>query len=122
MPAATPTACRAAMPLLASLLLGAARVALCQTDEIQVYDAAITAPGSFNLTWHNNFTPAGHAQPGFPGGIVPDHALNGVPEWAYGVTDWFETGLYLPVYTITRDGVLKFDSAKLRALFAVPHA
>lgn len=28
-----------------------------QTDEIQVYDANLTAPGRFNLTLHNNFTP-----------------------------------------------------------------
>jgi len=93
-----------------------------QTDEIQVYDAEITAPGRFNLTWHNNFTPSGRTEPTFAGGVVPDHALNGVPEWAYGVTSWFEAGLYLPIYTITRDGDLLFDAAKLRALFVVPDA
>ena len=97
-------------------------LARAQTDEIQVYDAEITAPGRFNLTWHNNFTPAGRTEPAFPGGIVPDHALNGVPEWGYGVTPWLEAGLYLPVYTLTRDGELRFDAAKLRALFVVPHA
>ena len=96
--------------------------ARAQTDEIQVYDAEITAPGHFNLTWHNNFTPDGRTEPAFPGGIVPDHALNGVPEWGYGVTQWFEAGLYLPIYTITRDGELRFDAAKLRALLVVPHA
>ena len=93
-----------------------------QTDEIQVYDAEITAQGKFNLTWHNNFTPSGRTEPAFPGGVVPDHALNGVPEWAYGVTPWFEAGLYLPIYTLTRDGELLFDAAKLRALFVVPDA
>ena len=96
--------------------------ARAQTDEIQVYDAEITATGRFNLTWHNNFTPEGRTEPAFPGGIVPDHALNGVPEWAYGVTPWFEAGLYLPIYTLTRDGALLFDAAKLRALFVVPDA
>ena len=96
--------------------------AWAQTDEIQVYDAEITAPGKWNLTWHNNFTPSGRTEPAFPGGIVPDHALNGVPEWAYGVTPWFEAGLYLPIYTLTRDGELLFDGAKLRALFVLPDA
>lgn len=96
--------------------------AWAQTDEIQVYDAEITARGEFNLTWHNNFTPSGRTQPAFPGGIVPNHALNGVPEWAYGVTDWFEAGTYLPVYTLTNNGQLLFDSVKLRALFVVPDA
>jgi hypothetical protein len=108
-----------------ALLAGAlvsAQPARAQTDEIQVYDAEITAPGQFNLTWHNNFTPSGRTQPAFPGGIIPDHALNGVPEWAYGVTDWFEAGAYLPLYTVTNDGRLLFDSVKLRALFVVPDA
>jgi hypothetical protein len=108
--------------VLALCLLAAAPAASAQTDEIQVYNAEINAPGQLNLTWHNNFTPAGRSTPAFPGGIVPDHALNGVPEWAYGVTDWFEAGLYLPVYSRTRDGALLFDSVKLRALFVVPDA
>jgi hypothetical protein len=93
-----------------------------QTDEIQVYDAEITAAGKFNLTWHNNYTPSGRTQPTFSGGVVPNHALNGVPEWAYGVTDWFEAGTYLPVYTLTNNGQLLFDSVKLRALIVVPDA
>ena len=93
-----------------------------QTDEIQVYDAQIEAPGQLNLTWHNNFTYAGRSTPAFPGGIVPNHALNGVPEWAWGVTRWLEAGLYLPVYTLTDDGRLLFDAVKLRTLFVVPDA
>ena len=113
-------ACRRAA--LFGLWLGVSPLASAQTDEIQVYDAEITAPGRFNLTWHNNFTPSGNEAPPFPGGIVPDHALNGVPEWAYGVTRWFEAGLYLPVYTLTRDGALLFDGTKLRALFVAPDA
>jgi hypothetical protein len=108
--------------LLPVCLLGATSATYAQTDEIQVYNAEISAPGQLNLTWHNNFTPSGRMAPQFPGGIVPNHALNGVPEWAYGVTGWFEAGLYLPVYTRTEDGALLFDSAKLRALFVVPDA
>jgi hypothetical protein len=103
-------------------MLAWAPAAWSQTDEIQVYDAEITATGKWNLTWHNNFTPSGRTEPAFPGGIVPDHALNGVPEWAYGVTRWFEAGLYLPIYTLTRDGELLFDAVKLRTLFVVPDA
>jgi hypothetical protein len=103
-------------------LLAPAPPASAQTDEIQVYDAEIAAVGRFNLTWHNNFTPSGRTEPAFAGGIVPDRALNGVPEWGYGVTPWFEAGVYLPIYTLTRDGDLRFDGAKLRALFVVPDA
>ena len=107
--------------LLVFLLVRAAATH-AQTDEIQVYDAEISAVGHFNLTWHNNFTPSGRSEPDFPGGVVPQHALNGVPEWAYGVTEWFEQGLYLPVYTRTADGEVLFDSVKVRELFVVPHA
>ena len=108
--------------LLLAALCSWSGAAWSQTDEIQVYDAEITAPGHFNLTWHNNFTPEGRTEPAYPGGIVPNHALNGVPEWAYGVTDWFEQGLYLPVYTRTGDGELLLDATKVRELFVVPHA
>jgi hypothetical protein len=96
--------------------------ASAQTDEIQVYDASIAKPGIFNLTWHNNYTLSGRRAPDFPGGIVPDHAWNGVTEWAYGVTDWFEAGLYAPLYTVSSSGNLKLAGTKLRALFVVPDA
>src|SRR5205809_5575616 len=109
-PAVTPRTAPAVL-LVASFLCTS--TALAQTDEIQVYDAEIVAPGGFNLTWHNNFTPSGRSRPDFAGGIVPNHALNAVPELAYGVADWFELGTYLPVYTRTETGQLLFDSVKL---------
>lgn len=93
-----------------------------QTDEIQVYTGEILSPGQFGITLHNNYTPEGRKQADFPGGIVPDRALNGVPEFALGVEDWLELGAYLPVYSAPRDGHFRLDSAKLRVLFAEPHA
>ncbi len=93
-----------------------------QTDEIQVYDAAIAPIGAVNLTLHNNFTPSGNTTPVFPGGIIPDRALNGVAEWAYGITPWFEGGLYLPLYSITPNGRVLYNGFKLRALFVTPDA
>jgi hypothetical protein len=93
----------AAFTLLAIAVLLSPAVALAQTDEIQVYDAAIAEPGIFNLTWHNNFIADGANTPAFPGGLIPDKSFNGVTEWAYGVTDWFEAGLYLPLYSISQD-------------------
>jgi len=97
-------------------------VALAQTDEIQVYDASIAARGVFNLTLHNNYTFDGARTPAFPGGLVPNHTYDGVTEWAYGVTDWFEQGLYLPLYTHDKNLGWGYNGFKVRELFAVPHA
>src|ERR1700761_8923730 len=105
--------------ILAALLPVAA---LAQTDEIQVYDAEIADPGVINLTWHDNFTPSGRMSAEFPGAVAANHALNGVPEWAYGVAPWFEAGLYLPLYTVTADDAVLFNGFKLRTLFVEPDA
>lgn len=103
-------------------VFGPVRHVWAQTDEIQVYSGEINKPGQYTITLHNNYTPSGRKQPAYPGAIIPDHALNGVPEIGYGVNEWWEVGAYLPVYTITRDGRALVDSAKIRTLFAVPHA
>ena len=110
--------------LVAAAIAMAALPALtfAQTDEIQVYDGSIAAPGVFNLTWHNNFTPIGPKIAAFPGGLVNNRNLNGVTEWAYGVTDWFEAGLYLPLYSISNARGPSINGGKIRLLFAVPHA
>jgi hypothetical protein len=104
------------------LSLGVLSPARAQTDEIQVYNAEIAAPGVFNVTLHDNYTPNGRTVPEFPGAIIPNHTLNGVPEWAYGVTDWFEAGLYLPLYSLSRSGSLTYDGLKIRTLFVAPDA
>lgn len=96
---------------------------LAQTDEIQVYDAEIADPGVYNLMLHTNFTPIGRKTPGFAGGIIPNNSVNGTLEWAYGVNDWFEQGLYLPVYSPFSEGRgPSVNGFKLRELFVRPHA
>lgn len=104
------------------LWMGCACVSRAQTDEIQVYDAEIAAPGVFNLTWHDNYTFSGSDTPSFPGAVVPDKSLNGVTEWAYGVAPWFEAGLYFPLYSFTRENGALYNGFKLRTLFVVPDA
>jgi hypothetical protein len=104
-------------------LFAAPAITFAQTDEIQVYDSEIADKGKFNLMIHSNFTPSGRTTPDFPSGIVPNHSFNGTAEWAYGVTNWFEQGLYLPVYTIYspgHDGTI--NGFKIRELFVRPHA
>lgn len=118
-------ACRAAWVQAACIVLIVLgflpALAHSQTDEIQVYDAEIAAPGAVNLTLHNNYTPSGRLAAEEPGGVIPNHAWNGVPEWAYGVTPWFEAGLYFPLYSVTNGSAL-FNGFKLRTLFVEPNA
>jgi hypothetical protein len=91
------------------------------TDEIQVYNADITSVGTFSLTQHLNYVWSGSTAPDFPGGIASNRTLNGTPELAYGVTDWFELGLYAP-FTWAPDGIFYSQGAKVRTLFVSPHA
>lgn len=112
---------RAFFLLLTCTLLSVAP-AHAQGDEIQVYDGGLAPVGVFNLTVHNNFTPKGIDTPEFPGAVTSNHSLNGVPEWAYGVTPWFEAGLYMPLYSNDRTLGWTLDGFKLRTLFAVPNA
>src|SRR5262245_9899431 len=111
-----------ALFVLTTSLLAAPDRALAQADEIQVYDGGLAAPGVFNLTVHNNFTPKGIDAPAFQGAVVANKSWNGVPEWAYGVTRWFEAGLYLPLYSRDKDMGWGLDGFKMRTLFAVPDA
>jgi len=90
-------------------------------DEIQVYNAEINPPGRFSLQLHANYVPRGRTAAEFQGGMVPDGAFNGTPEFALGVTDFWEVGAYLP-YAVTRDGDIEPGGAKLRTLLASPHA
>jgi len=104
-------------------LFAAPAATFAQTDEIQVYDGAIAEKGKFNLMIHSNFIAIGQKTPAFPGGLIPDRSVNGTAEWAWGVADWFEQGLYLPVYTIYSKGRGgSINGFKLRELFVRPHA
>jgi hypothetical protein len=105
--------------LACALLVVMARPARA-TDEIQVYNAGIAAPGQFTIQQHLNYTALGLKDPPFPGGLVSDHAINGTPEFAYGVTDWWELGLYLPF--AIQDERFYSNAFKLRTLFVSPNA
>jgi hypothetical protein len=103
------------------LFLASSGIALAgTTDEIQVYTGDIAAPGIFNLTWHNNYAISGTKTPDFPGGLVSNHTENGVLEWAYGVTPWFEAGLYMPLYSFSSNQGAQYNGFKLRTLFVNP--
>jgi hypothetical protein len=101
-------------------VLGLSERAWAQTDEIQVYTGDIADKGVFNLTVHDNFIAKGSTTPAFPGGVIANHSFNGVPEWAYGVTKWFESGLYMPLYSRDPNLGWGLNGFKLRALFVQP--
>ena len=106
--------------LLVLATFGAASMAAA-TDEIQVYDASIAEPGQLTLQQHLNYAISGRRVPDFPGGLVSNHSLNGTPELAYGVTDWYEVGLYAP-FAVSNHGTFFSDGVKIRQLFVSPHA
>lgn len=103
----------------ASIALASAGTARA-TDEIQVYNAGIAEVGQFTIQQHLNYVALGQKTPPFPGGLSSNHSLNGTPEFAYGITDWWEVGLYLP-FSI-QDQRFYSDAFKLRTLFVSPHA
>jgi hypothetical protein len=91
------------------------------TDEIQVYNAEIAPLHRFTLQQHLNYIWSGSQTADFDGGFAPYHSLNGTPEFAYGVTDWYEIGLYAP-FAVDSSGTFLPGGVKLRHLFASPHA
>jgi hypothetical protein len=123
----TPFSCarraRLAHIILAIAGLAAPGMLLGQTDEIQVYDAAIAEPGILNLMIHNNFTPIGRKTPDYPGAIIANDSFQTTAEFGYGVTPWFEQGLYLPLTSPhTTNYGPTYNGFKIRELFVRPHA
>jgi hypothetical protein len=90
-------------------------------DEIQVYNAEIAEVGQWTYEQHLNYAAIGQTQPEFPGGFTSNHSLQGTPEFAYGITNWWEGGFYLP-FAVNGAGEFLSDGAKVRSLFVVPDA
>ena len=106
--------------LLASLIVALATPAQAD-DEIQVYNAEIAKVGEWTVQQHLNYAIQGRREPDFPGGLIPNHALNGTPEFAQGITPWWEWGFYIP-WAVDESGRLYSNAAKIRTLFASPDA
>ncbi len=90
-------------------------------DEIQVYNADIAEIGQWVYEQHLNYALWGQTRPEFPGGFVSNHSLQGTPEFAYGLTSWWEAGFYLP-FAVNAEGEFLSDGAKIRSLFVIPDA
>src|SRR6202521_1786953 len=113
--------------ILSALWLAAVPVAVAEpsaalpTDEIQVYNAEIAEVGQWTFQQHLNYILQGRTRPEFPGGLIPDHSLNGTPELAYGVTEGWELGFYAP-FAVDSRGQFLSNGVKIRTLFVTPHA
>lgn len=103
-------------PMLSAIALAANQV----HDEIQVYNAEIAEVGQWTIQQHLNYAVTGQQQSEIPGGFTSNHALQGTPEFAYGITNWWEIGFYLPF--AAESGQLLSNGAKIRNLFVVPDA
>src|SRR5947207_7977846 len=103
--------------LLHAVLLAAASMDLAETsaalasDEIQVYNAEIAEVGQWTFEQHLNYILQGRTRPEFPGGLIPNHSLNGTPELAYGVTEGWELGFYAP-FAVDSRGQFLSDGVK----------
>jgi hypothetical protein len=90
-------------------------------DEIQVYNAGIAEVGQWTIQQHLNYTLQGRREPDFPGGLISNRSLQGTPELARGITDWWEIGFYAP-FAVDSEGRFLSNGGKIRNLFVVPNA
>ena len=87
-------------------------------DEIQVYNAEIAEVGQWTSSapqlrlYRANCSRISLAD-------SSRNSLNGTPEFAYGITDWWELGFYAP-FAVDSGGQFLSDGAKIRNLFVVP--
>jgi hypothetical protein len=90
-------------------------------DEIQVYNADIAEVGQWTIEQHLNYTLQGRRAPDFPGALIANRSLQGTPELARGITDWWEIGFYAP-FAVDSEGRFLSNAGKIRNLFVVPDA
>jgi hypothetical protein len=108
--------------MLATLALaGFASEARAADEEIQVYMDEMNKAGGYGLDVHLNYTPQGRGPDvDYPGQMSSERRWRITPEWAYGVTDNLELGLYLPLLTIDPRGGAEWGGVKGRIKFIAP--
>lgn len=89
-------------------------------EEIQVYMDELGAPGEFGLDIHTNYVATGERTRDYSGEQLALHRLRITPEFAYGLTDNLELGLYLPLATLDANGRPGADGVKLRLKYILP--
>jgi hypothetical protein len=107
--------------VLAGLVLAAAGSARAADEEIQVYMDEMSKAGHFGLDLHNNYVVSGDRTPDHFGGEPSAHTYRFTPEFAYGITDNLEAGLYI-LSTVDPRGTLTTGGEKLRLKWIAPKA
>ncbi|MBE0625539.1 MAG: hypothetical protein IH606_12060 [Burkholderiales bacterium] len=91
------------------------------SDEIQVYDDAISDPGEADMDVHINYVPSGIKTPAYPGEIPAHHNFRITPEFAYGLNKNWDAGLYLPIIR-EGGGDWHAEGMKLRLKYMADHS
>ena len=107
----------------AVLLLISAGTARAADEEIQVNQDEMNKKGQFGLDVHVNYVAQNTAPPDYPGQQPSVYRTRITPEWAYGLTDHVELGLYLPLTTVVnnRFSVLG-EKARIKYIATKPDA
>lgn len=98
----------------------AATPALAAPEEIQVYEDELDKPHQFGLDIHNSYVAGPDAPLNYPGEQDSTHRYRFTPEFSYGIAPNLEAGLYLPLASVTGDGVYA-DGVKVRLKYILPH-
>ncbi len=120
LPARQAVACGLGL-IVAAIALAAPAVALAADEEIQVYMDDMSKQGHFGLDVHNNYVLDGSDKPDYPGGLISRDTYRLTPEFAYGITDNLEAGLYL-LTAVDPNGGINFGGPKVRLKYIAPKA
>jgi len=89
--------------------------------EVQIYPSETQAPGSTMIELHSNFTVEGSK--GFVDGVYgTEHQLHETVEITQGITDWFETGLYIFTSANPNQGGWQWVGDHIRPRVRVPES
>jgi len=104
------------------LLLGSGQTAHAAPEEVQVYMDEINPAGTAGLDVHLNYVTSGQPGADYAGAEPSLHDFRVTPEFSLGLGSGFEAGLYLPLATLSSDGVFRAQGVKARIKWIAPHA
>ncbi len=88
--------------------------------EIQVYQGEINDPGQAGIELHTNYVGRGRSTAAFAGELVPDRRLHMTLEPSFGLSRWWELGVYLQMAAAPGRLDAAFGGLKLRSKIVAP--